>query len=157
MRLPALTSLLLCLLLASCKKHTALVNITLPASDMLQAVNGLRSTGCRCGQDTMPPTASLTWNNTLQKAASTYALDMYQRNYFSHISPEGSSPILRAQAQGYTGQYVGENIGRGYNSVTTVVAAWLASEAHCKAMMDTLYRQMGAGRANDYWVLELGR
>jgi hypothetical protein len=28
---------------------------------------------------------------------------------------------------------------------------------HSKAMMDTLYSEMGSGRYNDYWVLNMGK
>ncbi|SIT27459.1 Cysteine-rich secretory protein family protein [Filimonas lacunae] len=148
---------MLYLLLCSCKKNTDAINSLFSKTDMLDAVNSIRNKGCRCGQDTMPPAPAVTWNDTLQKAADAHARDMYQRNYFSHITPEGTSPVQRVQAAGYTGQYVGENIARGYNNITAVIAGWLSSEAHCKAMMDTLYVQMGAGRADTYWVQEFGR
>jgi uncharacterized protein YkwD len=82
---------------------------------------------------------------------------MYYNGYFGHIAPDGSSPIQRAQALGYSGDYVGENIARGYQNMTDVMNAWKNSPDHCQAMMDTLYKEMGAARLNDYWDQEFGR
>ena len=140
----------------ACKKETALPESRL-LPEMVDSVNLLRSKGCRCGTDSMPPVPPLTWNAQLGTAAAAHAKDMYLNNYFSHISPQGSSPIQRAQQAGYTGSYVGENIGRGYKTISEVMLAWQLSEAHCRAMMDTLYKEMGASQYSEYWVQEFGR
>jgi uncharacterized protein YkwD len=150
--------LLLCLLmgagLVSCKKdHSADGQAEL---SMLDSVNKLRSKGCKCGSDTMLPVKALIWNNYLLDAAKAHALDMYNNNYFDHISPSGTSPIQRALAAGYAGQYIGENIAREYDNITDVINAWKVSEDHCKAMMDPLYIEMGAYSYNGYWVQEFG-
>ena len=92
-----------------------------------------------------------------KEAAAEHAKDMYVNNYFSHISPQGTSPIQRAIQAGYTGMYVGENIAKGYTTIPDVMLAWKNSEAHCKAMMDTLYKEFGASTYNGYWVQEFGR
>ena len=140
----------------SCKKQQPpLQGQLLP--DMLDSVNQLRSRGCRCGADSMPPVPSLTWDPSLAMAAEAHAKDMYLNGYFSHISPQGTSPITRAQQADYTGDYVGENIAKGYPTIGAVMAAWKISEDHCKAMMDTLYIQMGAYQTNEFWVQEFGR
>ena len=124
---------------------------------MLNAVNQLRSTGCQCGTIYMPPAPALRWNDTLEAAAEGHLQDMHDNHYFGHIAPDGSSPIQRAQALGYTGEYVGENIAEGYSSLDQVMSAWINSPDHCQAMMDTLYKEMGAARLNDYWDQEFGR
>jgi len=144
------------LLPLACKKEAALPDAhLLPA--MLDSVNLLRNKGCRCGADSMPPAPPLSWNAALATAAAAHAKDMYTNNYFSHISPQGSSPIQRVQQAGYTGSYTGENIAKGYTTIGDVMTAWKQSEAHCKAMMDTLYKEMGAGQYDTYWVQEFGR
>ena len=138
----------------ACKKETV-IQEDLHVS-MLDAVNRLRHSGCRCGSDSMPPVPALRWNDTLRQAAEAHINDMFYNHYFDHIAPDGSSPVQRAIRLGYTGNYVGENIARGYMSVQDVMAGWKNSEDHCKAMMDTLYGEMGAARLNDYWVQEFG-
>jgi uncharacterized protein YkwD len=98
----------------------------------------------------------LAWNDTLAAAASAHARDMDAHNYLSHISPGGTSPIQRTMALGYSGNNVTENIARGYASLTEVMAGWVESEDHCKAMMDPDHREMGAANVNSYWVQEFG-
>jgi uncharacterized protein YkwD len=126
-------------------------------SVMLEEVNKLRRSGCQCGTQFMPPVHELTWNDTLAIAAERHARDMYDHNYLEHISPSGSSPIQRAMEAGYSGNYVGENIARGYFTLKQVMDAWKNSESHCMTMMDTLYYEMGAAQASDYWDQEFGR
>lgn len=125
-------------------------------SDMLTAVNALRQSGCTCGSTQMPAVKPLMWNDTLALAALAHARDMDANNYFSHISPNGTSPIQRAVMQGYSGEYVTENIAKGYTSIEPVMQAWLQSEEHCKAMMDSAQTAMGAANVNTYWVQEFG-
>jgi uncharacterized protein YkwD len=139
-----------------CRKTEVLVTQDLHVV-MLNAVNKLRETGCQCGTIYMPPVPDLVWNDTLGLAAQDHLNDMYHNNYFSHIAPDGSSPVQRAQELGYTGDYVGENIARGYNSLDDVMNAFVASQDHCQAMMDTLYMEMGAARLGSYWDQEFGR
>jgi uncharacterized protein YkwD len=141
-------------LLVGCKKEELAENLHV---GMLAQVNQLRQSGCRCGPNWMPPVPPLTWNDTLAQAADVHARDMAAGQYLSHISPSGTSPIQRAADAGYSGTYVGENIARGYYSINQVMMGWQASEDHCRAMMDSLYQQMGAARSGDYWVQEFGR
>jgi uncharacterized protein YkwD len=105
----------------------------------------------------MPSVEELTWNDTLQKAADNHARDMYSNGYFSHLSPDGTPPIGRAMQAGYEGDYVGENIARNYYNIKDVMEGWKESESHCKAIMDTLYNEMGASEVGGYWVLDFGR
>src|SRR6266480_2429130 len=100
---------LLAFLVVSCQKNTPVPEGQM-LPEMTDTVNLLRSRGCTCGADTMPPVPPLVWNAQLATAAAAHAKDMYTNNYFSHISPQGTSPIQRALQAGYTGSYVGENI-----------------------------------------------
>jgi uncharacterized protein YkwD len=146
-------------LLSACKKEETTTDFSREKlkTEMLNAVNLLRSTGCYCGTDAMPPVKPLTWNDTLAVAAEAHVMDMYLHQYFSHISLDGSAPIQRAMKAGYKGNYIGENIAKEYYTITAVMAAWQQSEAHCKAMMDTLYTEMGAAVTHGYWAQEFGR
>jgi uncharacterized protein YkwD len=138
----------------ACRKETTVERII--KDDMLAAVNTVRLAGCTCGDTYMPPVKPLAWNDTLATAALAHARDMDANNYFNHISPTGTSPIQRAMAVGYTGNYVTENIAKGYTSLGPLMEAWQKSEGHCKAMMDSLQTDMGAANVNTYWVQEFG-
>ncbi|MEO8240378.1 MAG: CAP domain-containing protein [Flavobacterium sp.] len=129
-------------------------NVTDP---VLIEINKLRVTGCKCGDEDMPPVPELVSNSILAQTALNYAHDMNVRNYFSHISPEGTSPIQRANTAGYTGTYVGEVIARNYANPVEVVAGWKSSTDHCKAMMSSDYVEMGAGKSDNVWVANLGK
>ncbi|OQP51990.1 hypothetical protein A4H97_25575 [Niastella yeongjuensis] len=147
--------IILLALLAACHKEGGITRDI--KTEMLTAVNTLRQTGCTCGDTFMPPVEPLLWNDTLAMAALEHARDMDAHNYFSHISPGGTSPIQRTMALGYSGNYVTENIARGFSSLDPVMEAWKESEDHCKAMMDPLQTHLGAGNVDTYWVQEFGR
>lgn len=141
-------------LLFSCKKQQD--DAGSESYDMLALVNNLRAQGCQCGTVFMPPVKALVWNDTLVRAALEHASDMVVNGYFSHISPSGTSPIQRTMVLGYSGNYVTENIAKGYATVADVMAAWVKSEEHCKAMMDSAHSDMGAAGDRTYWVQEFG-
>jgi len=124
---------------------------------LLEQINTLRKSGCKCGTEDMPPVKPLTWNNVLEDAATSHAVDMYTHSYFSHESLDGTPPIIRVQQMGYDGDYVGEVIARKYYSTKDVMEGWKESESHCRALMDSLYNEMGGARKEDYWVVDLGK
>jgi uncharacterized protein YkwD len=149
--------LLLATVIFSCKKDAKEDIKTDLRTELLTRLNQLREKGCTCGLDIMPPAPKVTWNTALEQTAALHAEDMLERNYFSHITPEGIPAVQRSRQQGYTGIEVGEVIAKNYTSADAVMAAWIASESHCKAMMDTAYNEVGAGKAGTYWVMDLGR
>jgi uncharacterized protein YkwD len=140
----------------ACVDHDIVVHVPIK-EPLLTAVNAVRTSGCNCGSEYMSPVPPLIWNDTLARAAEDHAKDMYDHHYFSHLSQDGTPPIVRVQELGYTGNYVGENIARGYSNVESVMKGWLESEEHCRAIMDSTYNEMGAYEERDYWVLDFGR
>jgi hypothetical protein len=86
----------------------------------------------------------------LQGAASAHSADMSTRLYFSHITPEGLDPAVRALAAGYTAG-VGENIGAS-NGPTAIVLfrAWRASPGHNFNLLYPAYQATGVGLALGY-------
>ncbi|PXY42858.1 CAP domain-containing protein [Flavobacterium cheongpyeongense] len=148
---------ILALFLFSCDDNETPVVDTNVTNPVLIEINKLRVTGCKCGDDDMPPVPELVSNSILTHTAINYAHDMNVRNYFSHISPEGTSPIQRAITLGYTGNFIGEVIARNYSNPAEVVAGWKNSIDHCKAMMSSTYIEMGAGKSDNVWVANLGK
>lgn len=149
-------SALLCILLIQCKKE----ELTVPEDEVslvINQINLLRKSGCKCGNDYMPPVPGLSLNGQLQNAATSHAMDMVQKNYFDHLSPEGGTPAERVLNAGYKGNFNAENLGRGYLHADQVVTAWKNSVSHCKAMMDAKSKEAGVGMAQNYWVATFGR
>ena len=124
---------------------------------MLEAVNDLRSRGCRCGLKRMPPVPPLSWDNRLQQAAQRHAKDMAQQDFFSHQGSDDSNVSTRARDAGFAWRNIGENIAYNYPDAAAVVAGWQESPPHCRNMMSADFRQMGAAVYGGYWVQVLGQ
>lgn len=124
---------------------------------LLKLVNGLRAKGCNCGGVQMPPVGPVTWNGLLEKAAYDFSVEMKTKNFFSHTSPSGSTPGSRLDAVGYNWNTYGENIAQGYMDEQSVILGWINSPGHCKNIMNGNFRDMGIGKAGNYWTMDLGR
>jgi len=147
--------ILSCVLFMRCKKD----EVVPPQQDyhlVLEKINSLRQSGCNCGTDYMPSVAPLSLNIQLENAAMAHAKDMDLRNYFDHVSPEGTNPEERAIRAGYKGIIKGENLGKGYLHSDEVINAWKNSVSHCKAMMDANSNETGIGFSENYWAISFG-
>jgi uncharacterized protein YkwD len=121
-------------------------NIAQVDAAVLCLVNAERE---RRGESALVPNASLA------EAAEGHSADMAGRDYFSHVSPGGSTPLDRIRAAGYipdpeAGYAVGENIAWGTMWLATpqaIVAAWMASPEHRANILDPAYRESGVGVA----------
>ena len=145
----------------------------------LNAINKARESSQDCGiYGIMPAVKPLTWNKSLEDAASEHSNDMAQTEFFSHAGSGtqydltsiaydldmGSSSEERAEYNGYNTLYTGENIAAGYDTVDLVVASWLLSDGHCKNIMNDTYEDMGMALVEKldteyitYWTLDFGK
>ena len=97
--------------------------------------------------------SALAANGKLAHAAQAHSRDMAEEDYFSHIAPDGESPLDRMRAAGYIyssriGYEVGENIAWGTLWLATpqsIVNAWMASPGHRANILDAHYRETGIG------------
>jgi uncharacterized protein YkwD len=88
----------------------------------------------------------------LDLAAARHATDMYERRYFSHVSPGGSDLADRAGRAGYAlrgcSWRVGETLAWGVGQRSTAagtVRAWLDSPSHRRILISRRYRDVGLG------------
>lgn len=123
---------------------------------LLHLVNEVRAKGCNCGGTQMPAVAPLSWNILLELAAANHSKDMYDKKYFSHNGPNGSTPQSRINATGYTYKWMGENIASGPKTELDVIKGWLGSADHCKNMMNANFREIGVARAGGLWTQVFG-
>lgn len=130
---------------------------TVDKAAILQMVNAVRTTGCSCGSTPMPPVNPVTWSSLLEQAALVHSQDMTKNSYFDHTGSDGSSAGDRITRLGYIWQAWGENIAMGYTSERAVMAGWLASEGHCKNIMNATFTEMGVARDGKYWSQEFGK
>ncbi len=126
-------------------------------TNLINAVNEVRRSGCRCGNQNYAPAPALRWNDKLATAAQRHANDMAQRKFFSHKGSDGSDFAARVTAAGYQWAMVAENIAQGYGSVSAVVTGWKNSPGHCANMMNPNYTEMGGAERSDYWVQTLAK
>lgn len=113
-------------------------------TDFIQQVNQARAQARMCGSQSFAATNPVTWDERLEAAALTHSQDMANVNFFSHTGSDGSNVGIRANNENYSWQRVSENIAAGHSSVSQVMNDWLASEGHCRNIMDPNITQLGA-------------
>lgn len=80
----------------------------------------------------------------LDTIAQAHARDMAQREYFGHISPDGTDLTMRLRSAGVGFRAAGENIG-GNSSADAVVRAWLDSPGHRANLLGQEFTRIGVG------------
>jgi uncharacterized protein YkwD len=133
-------------------------------ADMLRQINAARAAGRSCGATAFAPTTPLAWNNRLFAAAEGHSRDMATNNYFSHTSLDGRSASRRVTDAGYVWRATGENIAAGQRDVTTVMNGWLASDGHCRNIMNPSYQDVAVACVQQtgsaygrYWTMTLAK
>lgn len=108
--------------------------------------------------------SALTWCPALSRAAEGHSVDMADRQYFEHESPDGLKVWDRVRAEGYDYSSVGENIAVGQESVTEVMDDWMVSPGHRANLLDPGFEHFGLGistgnyegRRAIYWTQNFG-
>lgn len=88
----------------------------------------------------LPP---LTLNPELTHAAQLKAKDMFAKDYWAHVSPDGTTPWVWIRDSGYNYLYAGENLARGFDSSQDVVTAWMNSPEHRANLLSPNYTDIG--------------
>jgi len=115
---------------------------------ILALVNTARAAGRRCGTRYFSPTAPLTLNANLTRAALAHSREMAVNREFDHRGHDGSTPAQRIQRAGYGAfRIVGENIAAGAMSPAEVTEGWFASPPHCENIMDARFTEIGIAYA----------
>lgn len=127
-------------------------------NQVLALVNDRRAAGATCSGREYGPAGPLAMNGALRCAAQNHSLDMGQRDYFDHYSPEGDGPGERFEEAGYAGSTWGENIAWGYGSPEAVVEGWMNSPGHCANLMNPNFTETGVGfYEGSLWTQTFGR
>ncbi len=83
-------------------------------------------------------------NFLLDKAAQAKLKDMFQGQYFEHISPGGLGPSDFVKTAGYEYLAVGENLALGnYKGDADLVLAWMNSPGHKANILNTQFKEIG--------------
>lgn len=134
--------------------------------EVLLLVNEFRAQPADCGvEGQFEPAAPLSMNPILRCSARLHSLDMYERDYFDHDTPDGVDPFERMAEVGFVGSGGGENIALGQRSPEEVMAAWMDSDGHCANVMRAAFDTIGVGYhpgagtrggSSNYWTQNFG-
>lgn len=105
-------------------------------------------------------------NKQLDAAAEIKLKDMFNQQYFAHVSPKGVGVDGLAQTTGYEYIAIGENLALGnFENDKILVQAWMDSEGHRKNLLSVSFTEIGVaigqgiyeGRKTWLAVQEFGR
>ncbi len=86
---------------------------------------------------------SLSYNSLLSEAAAGKARDMFENQYWAHISPSGKEPWDFIKTANYNYKVAGENLARDFDSTSPMITAWMNSPTHKANIMNPRYRDIG--------------
>lgn len=87
---------------------------------------------------------ALTRNTTLDAAAASKLQDMFDKQYFEHISPSGRGPADVVNDVRYEYLVVGENLALGnFETDATLLEAWMNSPGHRANIVSPKFRELG--------------
>ena len=90
--------------------------------------------------------ANLSMSSKLNRAARGHSIDMANRNYVGHDSPEGENPDARAKKAGCCCG-AAECIARGQRRAEGLVQSWMNSAGHKAILLDRALKVAGFGSA----------
>jgi uncharacterized protein YkwD len=92
----------------------------------------------------------LSRRDDLDRVATAHSVDMAERGYFSHESPEGANPVDRIQTVAIDGMTLAaENLGltRDNDPTQAIVRNWLSSPDHRRNLLAPAMNSTGVGIA----------
>lgn len=103
--------------------------------------------------------AGLTEADDLNVIAEMKCKDMVDRNYYSHVNPNGKQAWEQYEFGNYT--YAGENLAQNYRTAYQTVQAWRESPKHLENLVNPNYKEVGYGVCKDndgyFYVVQLFR
>jgi uncharacterized protein YkwD len=94
----------------------------------------------------------LVWDSRVAAVAKAHSRDMFEREYFSHNTPEGRTTWDRLADRDVTYSRAGENIAWGQTTGRAVLEAWLNSHHHRENIEREGFTHHGVGRVGTYWT-----
>jgi uncharacterized protein YkwD len=91
---------------------------------------------------------SLSMDQKLRAVARLHSLDMFQRGYFSHYTPEGADPFDRMKRANIQYLAAGENLALA-PTLDMAHTGLMNSPGHKRNILDPAYRKVGIGAYQD--------
>ncbi len=86
---------------------------------------------------------ALKLDEQLSSAALAKANNMIKYDYWAHNSPTDSTPWSFISKSGYVYETAGENLAKGFDTSSGVIAAWMASPSHKYNILNRAYKDVG--------------
>jgi len=91
-------------------------------------------------------------NEILNKAAKERLEDMFSKQYFEHISPEGIGAEKVVSNLGYQYIMVGENLALGnFKTEKELVDGWMGSPGHRENILNPRFKEIGVAARKDWF------
>ncbi len=87
--------------------------------------------------------APLEIDRKLSAAATSKARDMFEKQYWAHTSPDGTTPWYWLREVNYRYDYAGENLAKGFRTSDALITAWMNSPEHRDNMLNPNYQHVG--------------
>ena len=97
---------------------------------------------------------TLKYDTKLAAVAKAYSVDMVNKNYFSHKSPDGSNASDRLAAAGLDYTVWGENLANGYLTVFHAHNGLFNSAGHRKNILNAKFEYAGVGIQNRTYTMK---
>lgn len=82
-------------------------------------------------------------SEVLNNAANNKLNDMFSKNYWDHIGPNGETAWEFIAKEGYQYEVAGENLARGFSNPNDVMKAWMNSPTHKENIINTRFQEIG--------------
>jgi len=97
----------------------------------------------------------LTQDQRLNESSKSKADDMVNRNYWSHVDPDGKMSWDLIKNAGYKFKDAGENMAKDFDNVNSV-EKWLDSQKHLNNILDKKFKNVGLGESGNFKVMHFG-
>lgn len=88
---------------------------------------------------------ALKTDSLLIRSATAKATDMGQKEYFSHVSPDGHRLGYFLARAGYAYSEAGENLAMGFSDADGAMNGWMKSPTHYANLVDPTFTDLGVG------------
>lgn len=82
-------------------------------------------------------------NEKLSQAAFLKAQDMFEKQYWAHTAPGGTTPWQWFGKAGYNYSFAGENLAKNFRTADAALTAWMASSEHKENILSKHYSDVG--------------
>lgn len=91
---------------------------------------------------------ALKLDSRLNQAAVLKAQNMFDEDYWAHVSPSGIQPWYWFGQANYTYKYAGENLAKDFDTSSGAVEGWMNSPGHRANILNANYTEVGFGVMN---------